>query len=226
MDKKVLAGIIEHTNVNPNATPSDIDKLCEEAVKYGFYAVVVPPIYVRHAKKKLKGTGVRVVAVVGFPWGNNPTVSKVVETEYAVRSGADEIDMVLNRSWLKSGAERAVMRDIRAVIRAAKGRLVKVILETSDLTTDEKIRAVKMAVKAGASYIKTSTGYGVNRGGATVEDVKLIRSIAGPSVGIKASGGIKKLEDAARLVEAGATRIGTSSGVELMEEKEVEESKY
>jgi len=226
MDKKAIAGMIEHTNVNPNATLQDIDKLCMEALKYGFHAVVVPPIYVKHAKRKLKGTGVKVVAVVGFPWGNNPTVSKVAETKYAVRNGADEIDMVMNRSWLKSGDTRAVMRDIRAVIRAAKGRPVKVILETSDLNMDEKIEAIKASVKAGADYIKTSTGYGVNKGGATVEDVALIRKLAGPSVGIKASGGIKRLEDAARLIEAGATRIGTSHGVELMEEKIVEESNY
>ncbi len=226
MDKEALARIIEHTNVNPNATLSDIDKLCEEAARYGFHAVVVPPIYVRHAKKKLKGTGVKVVAVVGFPWGNNFTTSKVAETEYAVRNGADEIDMVLNRSWLKSGDERAVMRDIRAVIRAARRRTVKVIIETSDLRMDEKVEAVRIAVRAGASYIKTSTGYGVNKGGATVEDVELIRKIAGPSVGIKASGGIRRIEDAARLVKAGATRIGTSHGVELMEQKEIKESNY
>ncbi|MEM2080240.1 MAG: deoxyribose-phosphate aldolase [Nitrososphaerota archaeon] len=221
-----MARIIEHTNVSPNALPSDIDRLCEEALKYNFYAVVVPPIYVNHAKNRLKGSGVKVVAVVGFPWGNNPTASKVAETRYAVKNGADEIDMVMNRSWLKSGDYRAVMRDIRAVIRAAGKRPVKVILETSDLTEEEKVEAIKIAVKAGASHIKTSTGYGINKGGATVEDVRLIRKLAGPSIGIKASGGIKRIEDAVRLVEAGATRIGTSRGVELIEQKIVEDLNY
>lgn len=226
MNREDLARIIEHTNVSPNALPSDIDRLCEEALKYNFYAVLVPPIYVKHAKKRLRGSGIKVVAVVGFPWGNNPTVSKVAETKYAVKSGVDEIDMVLNRSWLKSGDYRAVMRDIRAVIRAAGKRPVKVILETSDLTEEEKVEAIKIAVKAGASHIKTSTGYGINKGGATVEDVLLIRRLAGPSIGIKASGGIKKIEDAKRLVEAGATRIGTSRGVELIEQKIIEDSNY
>ncbi|MEM1517603.1 MAG: deoxyribose-phosphate aldolase [Nitrososphaerota archaeon] len=226
MNSADLARIIEHTNVSPNALPSDIDRLCEEALKYNFYAVVVPPIYVNHAKNRLKGSGVKVVAVVGFPWGNNPTASKVAETRYAVKNGADEIDMVMNRSWLKSGDYRAVMRDIRAVIRAAGKRPVKVILETSDLTEEEKVEAIKIAVKAGASHIKTSTGYGINKGGATVEDVRLIRKLAGPSIGIKASGGIKRIEDAVRLVEAGATRIGTSRGVELIEQKIVEDLNY
>ncbi|MEM3395300.1 MAG: deoxyribose-phosphate aldolase [Nitrososphaerota archaeon] len=226
MNSADLARIIEHTNVSPNALPSDIDRLCEEALKYNFYAVVVPPIYVNHAKNRLKGSGVKVVAVVGFPWGNNPTASKVAETRYAVKNGADEIDMVMNRSWLKSGDYRTVMRDIRAVIKAAGKRPVKVILETSDLTEEEKVEAIKIAVKAGASHIKTSTGYGINKGGATVEDVRLIRKLAGPSIGIKASGGIKRIEDAVRLVEAGATRIGTSRGVELIEQKIVEDLNY
>lgn len=226
MNKEAIARMIEHTYLNPNATLSDIDRLYSEALKYRFYAVVVPPIFVKYAKKTLRNTGIKVITVVGFPWGNNPTISKIAETKFAVRNGADEIDMVMNRSWLKSRDYRTVIRDIRAVMRAAGRRPIKVIIETSELTEEEKIEATKIVIRAGAHFIKTSTGYGITKGGATVEDVRLIRKIAGPSIGIKASGGIRRLKDVLRLIDAGASRIGTSQAVAIIEQKEVDESIY
>jgi deoxyribose-phosphate aldolase len=214
-----LARFIDHTLLRPEATAADIDRLCAEALKYRFFSVCVNPANVQQAKKLLQGSSVRVCCVVGFPLGAQAPESKALEARRAIREGAQEIDMVVNIGSLKSGDEALVLRDIRRVVEACKdGRATcKVILETALLTDEEKVRVCELSVKAGADFVKTSTGF--SSGGATAEDVALMsRTVAPRKLGVKASGGIRTYADVVKMVEAGATRVGCSSSVKIMEE--------
>jgi len=209
-----IASMIDHTLLKPDATEKEIRKLCEEAAQYKFASVCVNPAYVPLAAKLLKGTGVKVCTVIGFPLGATTSTTKAIETRDAIANGADEIDMVINVGALKSGDDETVRKDIQAVVDAAKGRaIVKVILETALLTKEEKIKGCLLAKMAGADFVKTSTGFGP--GGATVEDVALMRKTVGPEMGVKASGGIRTYEAAKAMIEAGATRIGASASVAI-----------
>lgn len=206
---------IDHTLLKPDASQEQIETLIEEAKKYDFASVCVNPTWVNFAAQALKATDVKVCTVIGFPLGANTPELKAFETSDAIQNGANEIDMVINIGALKSRNFDLVERDIRAVVEAAKGTLVKVIIETCLLTDDEKVRACQIAQKAGADFVKTSTGF--STGGATVADVALMRKTVGPDMGVKASGGARSYEDALAFIKAGATRIGASSGVAIME---------
>jgi deoxyribose-phosphate aldolase len=203
---------IEHTLLASTATPGQVDALCDEAAACGLFAVCVNPLFVARCKARLAGTGVRVVTVVGFPLASSFLEATVLETELAVRAGADEIDAVLRLSAAKSGDWGLAERDARAVVEAASGRPVKLILETALLTTDEIDRGCAAALAAGVRFVKTSTGYA---GGATVEAVAQLRRCVGARAGIKASGGIRTSEAALSMLEAGADRIGTSAGAAI-----------
>ncbi len=214
-----LAKLIDHTLLRPEATSADIENLCDEARKNSFYSVCVNPSYVRDAKALLRGSAVKVCCVVGFPLGAQPPEIKTLEARRAIREGAQEIDMVINIGALKSGDNDAVRRDIRGVVEACKeGRAAcKVILETALLSDEEKVRGCELAMKAGADFVKTSTGF--SSGGATAEDVALMaRTVAPKKLGVKASGGIRTYRDVVRMIQAGATRVGCSSSVKIMEE--------
>jgi deoxyribose-phosphate aldolase len=211
-----IAKMIDHTNLKADATSEDIEKLCNEAKDYGFASVCVNPANVKLCTDFLKKSDVNVCTVISFPLGANTSKMKFFETRDAIGFGASEIDMVMNIGALKSGLEDAVKEDIGGVVAAAEGNLVKVIIETALLTDKEKILACNIAKDAGADFIKTSTGFGYS--GATVEDVALIKKTVGTSTGIKASGGIRTIKTVFDMVKAGATRIGTSSGAEIMEE--------
>jgi len=218
MDRKRIASLIDHTLLRPEATAAQISKLCEEAVDFGFASACVNPCYVPLAMHSTRGSKVKVCTVAGFPLGATTTAEKVFEARQALDAGALEIDMVMNVGALKSGDEGLVRADIQDVVEAchrANG-ICKVILENALLTDEEKVRACTLAKQAGADYVKTSTGFGVS--GATVEDVALMRATVGPKMGVKASGGIRSYEDFRKMVAAGATRIGTSSSVKIMEE--------
>ncbi|HXL03934.1 MAG TPA: deoxyribose-phosphate aldolase [Bacillota bacterium] len=218
-----ISCIIDHTLLKPEATCEQIIKLCEEAREYNFASVCVNPANVSLASSLLKDTPVRVCTVIGFPLGANTSVTKVVETRDAIANGASEVDMVINVGALKSGGYDLVLRDIKAVVDAAHDKaLVKVILETALLTNEEKIKGCLLAKLAGADFVKTSTGFGP--GGATVEDVRLMRKVVGPDMGVKASGGIRDYEATRRMVEAGANRIGASAGVKIV--KEAKDSEF
>lgn len=205
---------IDHTLLKPESTQEQIDHLLSEAVEYQFASVCVNPTWVAHCAKTLAGTGVKVCTVVGFPLGANTSSVKAFETKDAIANGADEIDMVINVGQLKSGQYEVVKADIRAVVEASQDKLVKVIIETCLLTNDEKVKACQLAVSAGADFVKTSTGF--SAAGATVEDIVLMRETVGPNIGVKAAGGARSYEDAEAFIEAGATRIGTSSGVAIV----------
>jgi deoxyribose-phosphate aldolase len=213
--EKNIAKMIDHTALKPDTTKEQIIKLCKEAKEYGFYSVCINPAWVEEASRKLEGSDVDVCTVIGFPLGASTSNVKALETEDAIRNGATEVDMVINISKLKDGDLNYVENDIKAVVEAAKGKaLVKVIIETCLLTDTEKETACQLAVKAGADYVKTSTGF--STGGATVEDIQLMRKTVGPNVGVKASGGVRSRESALALIEAGATRLGASSGVAIV----------
>ena len=214
VDAQELAQKIDHTNVGRDATRKDIEKLCGEAEEYGFKNVCVTPTQTARASILLKNSPVGVCTVIGFPFGVQTPYSKAFEVKDALDNGADELDMVINVGALHSGDDNLVYRDIRGVVMAAGGKTVKVILETGLLSAQEKTRACHIAEKAGAHFVKTSTGIGTT--GATVEDVKLMRQNIKPEMEIKAAGGIRDLETALAMVEAGASRIGTSSGVQIM----------
>jgi len=213
-----LASFIDHTLLKPDATEDGIKLLCEEAKQYNFASVCVNPVNVPLAKELLKGSKVMVCTVVGFPLGANSKETKAFETMQAVAAGADEIDMVINVGALKLNDLDKVRDDIKAVVNAAYGKTVKVIIETSLLTDEEKYFACKMAKDAGAAFVKTSTGF--SGGGATVKDITLMRGAVGENLGVKASGGVKTAEFAKQLIEAGATRIGTSAGISIVQDKE------
>ncbi|MDK2794544.1 MAG: deoxyribose-phosphate aldolase, partial [Caldanaerobacter sp.] len=207
-----IAKMIDHTLLKPNATKEEIKKLCEEAGEYGFASVCINPCFVDLAYEMLKDTDVKVCTVVGFPLGANTIETKVFEAVEAVKKGATEIDMVLNISMLKSGEYDYVKKEISEVVKAVKSHgdiVVKVILETCYLSDEEKIKACEISKEAGADFVKTSTGFGP--GGATVEDVKLMRKVVGENFGVKASGGIRSYVDAKAMIEAGANRIGASA---------------
>ncbi len=212
-----IARMIDHTILKPDATPDQIAQLCYEARKYEFASVCVNPTHVKLCAELLRGSPVKVCTVIGFPLGASSTEVKVFETETALRDGATEIDMVINIGALKGKDYELVAKDINAVVRMAhaSGALVKVIIETALLTDQEKEIACLLAKEAGADYVKTSTGFA--SGGATVEDVALMRRVVGPEMGIKAAGGVSTYEDAEKMVFAGATRIGASAGVKIVQ---------
>ena len=219
-----LAGVIDHTLLKPDATRDDVIKLCDEARKYAFATVCLNSTNIALAARLLHGCHTRPIAVVGFPLGAGTTSAKVFETREAVRAGAAEIDMVINQGALKSHDYALVESDIRAVVLAARPAPVKVILETGGLNRDEKIIACALSKAAGAAYVKTSTGFGP--GGATAEDIMLMRSIVGSDMGVKASGGIRTTADATRMVEAGASRIGASASVAIVTGQAAGAGKY
>lgn len=216
-----IAKYIDHTLLKPDATLDQVTKLCEEAREFGFASVCVNPFYVKHCAELLKGSQVKVCTVVGFPLGANTAKTKAREAKRAIRDGAEEIDMVINVGALKSGCDDVVYDDIRAVVKACKkgDALCKCILETCLLTDDEKARACELAKRAKADFVKTSTGF--STGGATVEDISLMSGIvANAGMGVKASGGIRSLADAEKMIAAGATRIGASAGVRIVNESQ------
>ena len=216
-----IARLIDHTLLKPEASRDDIRKLCAEALKYGFASVCVNPWNVSLAAELLRGSEVRVCTVVGFPLGATLPQVKVFETEETIKLGAQEIDMVINVGALKSKQDEAVEADIRGVVEASHrgGAICKVILETALLTTEEKVRGSVAAKNAGADFVKTSTGF--STGGATAEDVRLMRAAVGHHIGIKAAGGVRTLDDLQKMVEAGATRIGASASVKILEQARV-----
>ncbi len=217
-DPSAVAHLIDHTLLKPEATEEQIAQLCYEARKYHFAAVCVNPNWVKLCQQLLQGSPVKIATVVGFPLGAHATETKVFETAQAIKDGADEIDMVINIGALKAGDLNTVERDIQAVVEVAHalGAMVKVIIEAALLSDDEKVKASQLSKAAGADYVKTSTGFGP--GGATVHDVALMRQTVGPRFGVKAAGGIKDLKSLEAMVKAGATRIGASAGVKIMQE--------
>src|SRR5688572_9272382 len=212
------ASLIDHTLLKPEATDEDIKRLCEEALRYHFASVCINPTWVRAASCNLRGSGVPVCTVIGFPLGATLADVKAYEARRAILDGAREVDMVINVGALKSGDDCLVEHDIRSVAQVAHeyDAICKVIIETALLTDDEKVRACQAAKKAGADFVKTSTGF--SKGGATVADVALMRRTVGADLGVKASGGVKGLDDARKMIEAGATRIGASVGVKIAQE--------
>ena len=216
MRRDELAKMIDHTLLDPSATRDRIESLCEEAKTYRVHAVCVNPNWVPFAVTSLRGTDVKVCSTVGFPLGASLTEVKAFEAAAVVRLGASEVDMVLNIGALKSQDVTTVREDIGQVVRACKAKPVKVIIETAYLDEQEKVQACKLAQEAGAAFVKTSTGF--SPGGATVEDVALMRKTVGDRLGVKASGGIRTLRDALELIAAGASRIGTSSTVQILKE--------
>ena len=219
MDKHLLspaqlAAYIDHTLLKADATAQDIEKLCAEAREHHFYSVCVNGSRVVQARHLLEDSGVKVACVIGFPLGAMSGDAKRFETEAAIDDGAQEIDVVLNIGRLKDGDDQYVLRELRDVVEAADERPVKVILETCLLTREEKIRACQLVVESGAHFVKTSTGF--STGGATLDDVKLMRETVGPEFGVKASGGIRDTKTALAMIEAGATRLGVSAGIAIV----------
>ncbi len=216
MPNSEIARLIDHTMLKPDATADKIVKLCEEAREHGFASVCINPVWVPVVVQELTGSSVKTCTVVGFPLGANATATKIFEAGKALRSGAQEIDMVINIGALVGGDLATVLADIRGVVEEGHTAeaAVKVILETCLLTDAQKVAACRLCVEAGADFVKTSTGF--STGGATVEDVALMRKTVGPTMGVKASGGVRSYTDVMRMVEAGATRIGTSSGVAIL----------
>lgn len=219
-----VAGMIDHTLLKATATPAEIEKLCAEAREYKFKSVCVNPGNVALCKRLLKGSGVLVCTVVGFPLGATTTSAKAAETRDAVADGADEIDMVINIGALKAGEYDKVKHDIEAVVEAAKGRTVKVIFETHLLTEEEKVISCQLSKAGGAHFVKTSTGF--SGGGATAEDIALMRKVVGPGFGVKASGGVRTAEDARKMIEAGANRIGASASISIATGKKSDSKGY
>ncbi|WP_226036811.1 deoxyribose-phosphate aldolase [Aquibacillus saliphilus] len=219
-----IAKTIDHTALKADTTKEQIITLCEEAKENGFYSVCINPSRVEEAATLLKGSNVEVCTVIGFPLGASSSEVKALETKDAIENGATEVDMVINVGKLKDGDYQAVEKDIRAVVEMAKSKaLVKVIIETSLLTDEEKVIACQLAVKAGTDYVKTSTGF--STGGATVEDIKLMRETVGPKIGVKASGGVRDRETTLKMIDAGATRIGASASVAIVKD-EISNSDY
>lgn len=206
--------LIDNTLLKPEATAQEIKALCKEAKEYDFMSCCINPHYVSLVKEELKGSDVKVCTVIGFPLGQNTTETKVFETKKAIKDGADEIDMVINVGALKDHKDDFVENEIREIKKACGDHILKVIIETCLLTEEEKIRACLLSKNAKADFVKTSTGF--SKGGATVEDIALMRKTVGNEMGVKASGGVRTHEDMLKMVEAGATRIGTSSGAKLM----------
>lgn len=212
--KRQLAKIIDHTALKADQGEKKIKELCTEAIQYGFYSVCVNPVFVKYAADQLKNSAVKLCSVVGFPLGMNNSKIKALEAKQAILEGADEIDMVINVGALKEERYEFVANDIRSVVENAEDKLVKVILETCYLTEKEIVKACEIAMKAGANFVKTSTGFG--SGGAEVRHIRLMRKTVGKDLGVKASGGIRTYEDAVKMIEAGASRIGASSSVKII----------
>ena len=214
MDKKTIASMIDHTLLKPEATPAQIEKLCAEAAEYHFASVCVNPVYIPLAARLLKGTGVKVCCVVGFPLGAIAPEQKAAEAASCAAMGAEELDMVIHVGAAKAGDWALVQRDIEGVVKAAAGHTVKVIIETCLLTDEVKVKACEAAKAAGAHFVKTSTGF--STGGATTHDIALMRKTVGPEMVVKASGGIRDYETAMAMIEAGANRIGASAGIAIV----------
>lgn len=212
-----LAKVIDHTLLKPTATREQIETLCREAAEHGFCSVCVNPYWVPLAAKMLKGTGVKTCTVIGFPLGANTTEVKVFEAKTALENGADELDMVINIGALKSKDYDTVLQDIRALRALGDNFVLKVIIETSELTDEEKVKACELAAEAKADFVKTSTGF--TKGGATVQDVALMKKSIPAGMQVKASGGVRTREDAEAMLAAGATRLGASSGIKIVEGK-------
>lgn len=211
-----IAKMIDHTILKAFATEEDVKVICREAKEYGFFSVCINPGYIELAKKELENSDVKICTVIGFPLGANTTDTKAFETKDAIAKGAHEVDMVINISALKDKKYDYVQNDIKAVVDAAnKKALVKVIIETCYLTDEEKKIACELAKEAGADYVKTSTGFGT--GGSTPEDIKLMRDVVGPKIGVKASGGVRNIEDAIAVINAGASRIGASASIAIVQ---------
>ena len=206
---------IDHTNLKQDASINDIKTLCEEAIKFDFMSVCINPCFVKYAHDVLLDSEVKVCTVIGFPLGANTTKTKVYETKQALKDGADEIDMVINVSALKDKKYDYVKNEISKIKKVCKNKILKVILETCLLTDEEIVKACELSLEAKADFVKTSTGF--SKGGATVEAVALMRKTVGDKCGVKASGGVKTFEDMRKMIDAGASRIGTSSGVKLLE---------
>lgn len=215
LSREELAGMIDHSLLRPQSTREELKKLCSEAIAFHFKAVCVNPVHVADAAVLLKGETPLICSVIGFPFGTHTPASKAAEAAEVIRLGAREVDMVLRVGALKEGRNTEVKADIAAVVRAAAGCPVKVIIEACYLTEEEKIRACLLAVEAGVAFVKTSTGYG--SAGATTADVRLMRKTVGKRIGVKAAGGIRTLADAQAMIEAGADRIGASASVTILE---------
>jgi len=219
ISREQLAKMMDHTLLNPSVTEDDVRKACHEALQYGFGAVVVNPTHLPIVARELENSSVKPCSVISFPFGLSTTAAKALEARTALQEGAEEIDMVMNFSALRSRRAEFVLKDIKSVVQSARGAfgnvVVKVILENCYLTEDEKRQACQLAVQAGADYVKTSTGFG--KSGARVEDVKLMREVVGPKFGVKAAGGIRTAEQALQMIEAGANRIGASASVSIIE---------
>ncbi|MFC6323552.1 deoxyribose-phosphate aldolase [Companilactobacillus baiquanensis] len=211
-----LSKYIDHTLLKADSTESDVDQIIKEAKEYDFASVMINPYWVSHAHKSLAGTDVHTATVIGFPLGANTTAIKVAEAKKAMEDGADELDMVINIGELKSGNLEKVEEDIKAVVDIghSQEKIVKVIIETALLTNDEKVTATKLVMNSGAEFVKTSTGFSTK--GATVEDVALLKEVVGDKIGVKASGGIHSKEEALQMIEAGATRLGTSASMKIV----------
>jgi len=216
-DRQRLAAIIDHTLLKPEATAADVERLCREAVEYGFACVMLNATNIAFASSVLAGTGMKVASVVGFPLGATTTGAKRYEALEAIRLGASEIDMVMNIGALKSGNRGRVQADMRGLVQIAhdNGAVLKITIETGLLSLEEKILACQLALAAGADYVKSNTGF--SSGGATPADISLMRGVAGEKMGVKASGGIRTLQEAQTMIDAGANRIGTSSGIAIVE---------
>lgn len=212
--KEELAKYIDHTLLKSDAKTNDIEKLCDEADNYNFASVCINPCYVKYCAEKLKDSNVKVCTVIGFPLGANTTGIKKAEVVQAIKDGADELDMVISIGSLKSGDHENVFQDIKTVVEASEGKCVKVIIETCLLTESEKIKACELSKKAGANFVKTSTGFSSN--GATIEDVRLMKKVVGEKMKVKASGGIHSYEEAIAMIDAGASRLGASAGVKIV----------
>lgn len=214
-----LAKYIDHTILKPDTIKEDVIRVCSEAKEYGFFSVCVNPYYVSLVKKELEGSDVKVCSVIGFPLGASVSETKAYETRKAIADGANEIDMVINVSALKNKEYEFVLNDIKAVVEALEGKaILKVIIETCLLTDEEKVKACELSVEAGAHFVKTSTGF--STGGATAEDISLMRKTVGPDLGVKASGAVRDKETALKMIEAGATRIGASSSIAIVKGEE------
>ncbi|MEG0855455.1 MAG: deoxyribose-phosphate aldolase [Terrisporobacter sp.] len=212
--KQNIANMIDHTVLKAFSTKEDVIKVCKEAKEYGFFSVCINPTHIELAKKELEGSNVKVCTVIGFPLGANTSEVKAFETKDAIKKGAHEVDMVINIGALKDKNYELVYEDIKAVVDAAnKQALVKVIIETCYLTDEEKKIACELSVKAGTDYVKTSTGFAT--GGSTPEDIKLMRNVVGANIGVKASGGVRTTDDAIKVMEAGASRIGASASISI-----------
>lgn len=219
-----IAKYVDHTVLKATTTTKDITKLCQEAKEYGFYSVCVNGCFVTHAKKELEGSNVKIAAVIGFPLGAMTTSAKVFEAKECIENGASEIDMVINVGKLLEGDYNYVENEINEIKKAIGNKVLKVIIETCYLNDEQKIKACELSLNANADFVKTSTGFGI--GGATFEDVILMKKVVGDKAEVKASGGVKSYETAEKYIELGATRLGTSSGIEIIKGIAVDKDKY